>query len=150
MKPQFALRTIFLSLGIFLLGFSALYAQTLSADQEERFNKLALEVRCVVCQSEPVATSQAKIAIDMRVVIRQRIAAGDSDKQVRQYFSEHYGENVLLRPQMNSSTILLWAAPFLLLAFGGFFLLYLFKNQKAAIVEDKTDEIETALKSIED
>ena len=139
-----------------VFSFGSAQAQSLSPAQEERFNKLALEIRCVVCQSEPVATSQAKIAIDMRGVIRQRIALGEGDKQVRQYFADHYGENVLLRPQFNKATISLWVTPFFLLAFGGVFLFGLFRMQKAQEIAepkngaDKDDEIEIALKSLED
>lgn len=105
-------------LSLFLIATPA-FAQDLSPKDEARFNELGKEIRCVVCQSEPVATSSAKIAQDMREVIKVRIKAGDSDDEIRKYFAEHYGEFVLLRPNLNSATLLLWLAPLFLLAVGG-------------------------------
>lgn len=120
------------------------FAQELNPKQEERYNALGREIRCVVCQSEPVATSSAKIAIDMRDVIKERILAGDSDTQIRKYFADHYGEYVLLRPQVNKVTYLLWLAPILLLVFGVFFALKNIGNKK---IEEETlsdDELKRA------
>lgn len=123
-------------------------AQTMDAAQSERFNKLALEIRCVVCQSEPVATSQAKIAIDMRDVIKARILAGDNDKQVRQYFADHYGEYVLLRPQVNSATLLLWGMPIFLLLAGGLVLIAFFRTARKPAEKLDEDEIAAALAAL--
>ena len=103
----------------------------LSPSQEARFNKLALEIRCVVCQSEPVATSSAKIAADMRDVIKERILLGENDTQVRNYFASHYGEYVLLRPQFGTATIALWVAPFVLLGLGVFMIFLLTGKAKS-------------------
>lgn len=82
---------------------------------EERAQDLADEIRCVVCENEPVSRSNAAMAVDMRHAIRERVAAGDSDEQVRDYFAQRYGEFVLLRPRLSPSTIALWALPFVLL-----------------------------------
>lgn len=121
----------------------------LNPEQEQRFEQLGQEIRCVVCQSEPVATSQAKIAIDMREVIKERILKGENDNQIRQYFADHYGEYVLLRPQMNSATYLLWGAPFLLLLIGAAYAFYFIKrNQSEEVLED--EETEEALKALEE
>jgi cytochrome c-type biogenesis protein CcmH len=86
---------------------------------EARAQNLAREIRCVVCENEPVALSSADIAVDMRAAIRTRIKAGDSDAQVRRFFAERYGEFVLLRPRVGADTMLLWGAPFALLLLGG-------------------------------
>jgi cytochrome c-type biogenesis protein CcmH len=86
---------------------------------EARAQNLAREIRCVVCENEPVALSSAEIAVDMRAAIRARIKAGDSDAQVRRFFAERYGEFVLLRPRVGADTMLLWGAPFALLLLGG-------------------------------
>jgi cytochrome c-type biogenesis protein CcmH len=86
---------------------------------EARAQNLAREIRCVVCENEPVALSSADIAVDMRAAIRVRIKAGDSDAQVRRFFAERYGEFVLLRPRVGADTMLLWGAPFALLLLGG-------------------------------
>lgn len=86
--------------------------------QEARARNLELEIRCVQCQNEPIAQSTADIAEDMRNLVRQRIAAGDTDDQIRAYFRERYGDFVLFRPPFDQRTWLLWGAPFVLLATG--------------------------------
>lgn len=86
---------------------------------EARAQSLAREIRCVVCENEPVALSSAEIAVDMRKAIRERVAAGDSDAQVRRFFADRYGEFVLLRPRIGMDTFALWGAPLALLLLGG-------------------------------
>ncbi len=86
--------------------------------QEARAQSLDREIRCVQCQNEPIAQSTADIAADMRALVRERIAAGDSDAEIRAFFRERYGDFVLFRPPMDGRTWLLWAAPFILLAGG--------------------------------
>lgn len=87
--------------------------------QEARAQALALEIRCVQCQNEPIAQSTSDMAADMRARVRERIAAGDSDDQIRAFFRDRYGDFVLFRPPFDPRTWLLWAAPFLLAAAGG-------------------------------
>lgn len=86
--------------------------------QEARAQALDREIRCVQCQNEPIAQSTADIAIDMRALVRERIAAGDSDDEIRRFFRQRYGDFVVFRPPFDARTWLLWAAPFLLLAVG--------------------------------
>lgn len=86
--------------------------------QEARARSLDAEIRCVQCENEPIAQSTADIAVDMRRLVRERIAAGDSDAEIRDYFRQRYGDFVLFRPPVDSRTWLLWAAPALLAAFG--------------------------------
>lgn len=131
---------------------SPVFAQELNPKQEDRYNALGREIRCVVCQSEPVATSSAKIAIDMRDVIKERILAGDSDTQIRKYFADHYGEYVLLRPQVNKVTYLLWLAPILLLVFGVFFALKNISNKKIEeeiLSDDELKQAEAIVKELD-
>lgn len=94
-------------------------------DQEARAQKLEQEIRCIVCDHEPISQSSAEAAQDMRRLLRERIAAGDSDAAVRGYFAQRFGEYVLLRPRLRANTILLWAAPLLmcLLGCGGYWLI---------------------------
>ncbi|MFZ4070776.1 MAG: cytochrome c-type biogenesis protein [Caulobacterales bacterium] len=87
--------------------------------QEQRAQALEQEIRCVVCENEPISQSTADMAMDMRRTVRERIAAGESDEQVRRYFSERYGDFILLRPPFDPMTWLLWGGPLLLLAIGG-------------------------------
>ena len=79
--------------------------------QEARAQSLDAEIRCVVCQNEPIAQSTADVAADMRTLVRERIAAGDSDEQIRTFFRERYGDFVLFRPPFDPRTWLLWATP---------------------------------------
>jgi cytochrome c-type biogenesis protein CcmH len=78
------------------------------------------EIRCVVCENEPVSHSTADMAVDMRREIRTQVAAGRSDPDVRSYFSERYGEFVLFRPPSSGLGLLIWIFPFgLAVAVGG-------------------------------
>ena len=86
--------------------------------QEARALALEREIRCVQCQNEPIAQSTADMAADMRVLVRERIAAGESDSEIRAFFRQRYGDFVLFRPPWDARTWALWAAPFLLLAGG--------------------------------
>jgi cytochrome c-type biogenesis protein CcmH len=115
---------------------------------EARAQALAREIRCVVCENEPVALSSAEIAVDMRKAIRARVAAGDSDAQVRRFFAERYGEFVLLRPRVGPETWVLWGAPFLLISAGGLALWLISRRQRpqeSQINQDDDDQVRAAL-----
>lgn len=86
--------------------------------QEARARALESEIRCVQCQNEPIAQSTADIAADMRGLVRERIAAGDSDAEIRGFFRQRYGDFVLFRPPWDARTWALWGAPLILLAAG--------------------------------
>ena len=92
---------------------------------ESRAQDIEREIRCVVCENEPISQSTADIATDMRQRVRERVAAGDSDQEVRAYFRERYGDFVLLRPDVSPMTWALWAAPAALLIGAGFAVLTL-------------------------
>jgi cytochrome c-type biogenesis protein CcmH len=76
-------------------------------------------LRCLVCQNQSIDDSNADLARDLRRIVRERIAAGDSDAEVVRFVTDRYGDYVLLRPPVNAVTIGLWAAPALLLLAGG-------------------------------
>jgi cytochrome c-type biogenesis protein CcmH len=101
-------------------AFLAVIAPAVLADpaQEARAQALEREIRCVQCENEPIAQSTADIAADMRRLVRERVAAGDSDAEIRSYFRQRYGDFVLFRPPWDARTWALWAAPFLLLSLG--------------------------------
>jgi cytochrome c-type biogenesis protein CcmH/NrfF len=84
----------------------------------DRFHLLASELRCLVCQNESLADSNAPLALDLKNEIRARMAAGDSDQEIRSFLVERYGDFVSYRPPVNARTLLLWLGP-LLLAVGG-------------------------------
>ncbi len=133
-----------------VFGFSNSFAQTeMTKVQEDRFNNLAKEIRCIVCASEPVATSSAKIAIDMRQSIKEQILKGSSDKEIRSYFKNHYGEFVLLKPSFDGATIALWFAPIFLIIIGGVFMYFRFQNAPKNSEQEDIDAL-NALKELED
>jgi cytochrome c-type biogenesis protein CcmH len=88
--------------------------------QEERARALGREIRCMVCQNQSIEDSEVGLARDLRLIVRERIVAGDSDTQVKDFLHARYGDFVLLRPPFAWNTIILWATPFaaLLLGFG--------------------------------
>lgn len=85
---------------------------------EQRMMKLAEELRCLVCQNQTLADSQADLAADLRQEIRELMLKGQSDEQIKRYLVDRYGDFVLYRPPMKSATWLLWFGPGLLLAAG--------------------------------
>jgi len=87
--------------------------------KEARARDLSRELRCMVCQNQSIDDSEAPLARDLRLLVRERIAAGDSDAQVVDFLVARYGEFVLLKPRLNPHTWLLWLLPPLALAGGG-------------------------------
>ena len=83
---------------------------------EARARKISTEIRCLVCQNQSIDDSDAPLAHDLRVLVRDRLRAGDSDAQVRDFLVSRYGAFVLLRPPVNAQTFLLWFGPALVLA----------------------------------
>ncbi|MBO0766828.1 MAG: cytochrome c-type biogenesis protein CcmH [Hyphomicrobiaceae bacterium] len=83
---------------------------------EGRARRISQELRCVVCQNQSIDGSNAPLAHDLRVIVRERLTAGDSDPQVLAFVEARYGEFVLLRPHLKPETLLLWGTPLLLLA----------------------------------
>ncbi len=105
--------------------------------QESRARDLSRELRCMVCQNQSIDDSEAPLARDLRLLVRERIAAGDSDAQVMDFLVARYGEFVLLKPRLNSNTLLLWLLPPLALAGGGLALwMHGRRRTKAAAAED--------------
>ena len=87
--------------------------------KEARARDLSRELRCMVCQNQSIDDSEAPLARDLRLLVRERIAAGDSDAQVIDFLVARYGEFVLLKPRLEPHTLLLWLLPPLALAGGG-------------------------------
>ncbi|MES2195889.1 MAG: cytochrome c-type biogenesis protein [Pseudomonadota bacterium] len=87
--------------------------------KEARARELSRELRCMVCQNQSIDDSDAPLARDLRLLVRERIASGDSNAQVIDFLVARYGEFVLLKPRFNSHTLLLWLLPPLALAGGG-------------------------------
>ena len=104
------------------------------AKLEARARAISQELRCLVCQNESIDESEAPLAHDLRVLVRQRIEAGDSDAQVMNFIVARYGEFVLLKPRLEWRTALLWGTPPGLLLIGIVMLLIAARRRKGAAV----------------
>jgi cytochrome c-type biogenesis protein CcmH len=126
-----------------VVGSSAAYAvqpDEIMSDpfKESRARDLSRELRCMVCQNQSIDDSEAPLARDLRLLVRERIAAGDSDAQVIDFLVARYGEFVLLKPRLERHTLLLWLLPPLALAGGGLGLwIYSRRRAKSAAAEDQ-------------
>jgi len=119
---------------------------------EARARALSQELRCLVCQNQSIDDSDALLARDLRLLLRERLKNGDSDKQVLDFLVARYGEFVLLRPPLGWHTILLWITPGLLLATGAVVLFIAGRRRSRATLREPTlTPKETArLKRLED
>jgi cytochrome c-type biogenesis protein CcmH len=129
-----------------LLAFSAPAAYAVQPDevmanpaQEARARSLSRELRCMVCQNQSIDDSEAPLARDIRLLVRERIAAGDSDRQVLDFLVARYGEFVLLKPRFEPSTLPLWLLTPLLLIGGGI-ALWGYNRRRSKAEPDSADE----------
>lgn len=102
---------------------------------EKRLIEISAELRCLVCQNESLAGSQAELAKDLREEVRGLIKQGKSDSEVKDFLVSRYGDFVLYRPQIKPTTYLLWAGPFLLLLIGLFTLVRYLKQRSKEVVD---------------
>ena len=109
-------------LAVAATGSSAKEAAQASADPalEARVMAISEELRCLVCQNQTIADSHADLAVDLRNQIRAKLQAGESERQIKNFMVERYGDFVLYRPPLKATTVLLWIGPFALLALGAF------------------------------
>lgn len=98
---------------------------------EARARALSAELRCLVCQNQSIDDSNAPLAKDLRVIVRERLTAGDSDAQVMNYLVARYGDFILLKPPLKTGTLILWATPFAVLFAGALFLLWKSRRRAA-------------------
>ena len=115
----------FLLVVLALFGATPLYAVQVDeilpdAKLEARARAISHDLRCMVCQNQSIDDSEAPLARDLRLLVRERLKAGDSDTQVVDYMVARYGEFVLLRPRMSWHTAILWGAPLTILIIGMF------------------------------
>jgi cytochrome c-type biogenesis protein CcmH len=97
---------------------------------EARAREVGRELRCLVCRNQSIDDSDADLAHDLRVLVRERIAAGDSDDRVIAYVRARYGDFVLLRPPLEWRTLLLWGGPLVLLVIGGVALARFYRSRR--------------------
>lgn len=117
---------------------------------ESRARDLSTEVRCMVCQNQSIEDSDAPLAKDLRILVRERIVAGDTNEEVLTFLVARYGEFVLLKPRFTMANAFLWIAPIGILLVGGFIAFVAFRSRKGQNPEEKPlDEAEhEALKKI--
>jgi len=115
--------------------------------QEARARAIFREVRCLVCQNESIDDSEAELAADLRRIVREQVAAGADEAEVKRFLTARYGEFVLLRPAMSLGNAALWAAPALVVGAG--FLLLLLRLRNRAPESELSDAEDARLEQIE-
>jgi cytochrome c-type biogenesis protein CcmH len=113
-----------------------------TAEQEQRFQELTEELRCLVCQNQNLAGSDAPLAQDLRQEIHDMLMDGRSDDEIRSFLVDRYGDFVLYRPAMKGNTLLLWLAPALLLLAGGGVVMYSVRSHRLAAEDDAAGEMD--------
>jgi len=118
---------------------------------EARLNRLAQDLRCLVCQNESLAGSRAELAEDLRREIREQMMQGKSDQEVIRYLTDRYGDFVLYRPPVKPVTYLLWGAPILFLLIGGSTWYVVLRRRRALQAEQMVspDELQRAAQLLE-
>lgn len=120
-------------------------------EQEARFKKLSEELRCLVCQNQNLADSNAELALDLRRQVYEMIIDGKSDEEIVNYMVARYGDFVLYRPPVKPQTFLLWFGPLLLLAIGSIILIMFVrrrsqeKGDSEALSAEETDRLDALL-----
>ena len=99
-----------------------------SFNYQERFHKLTNELRCLVCQNQSIDDSDAMLARDLRLLVRKKLLAGENAKEIKKYVVSRYGEFVLLKPPLNTATLVLWFSPIIVLSLGLTFAVFFFKK----------------------
>jgi len=108
-------------------------------DQEATYNKMIDELRCLVCQNQNLADSNAELAVDMRRKTHEMVMQNKSEKEIAAFMVERYGDFVLYRPPLNSNTLLLWTGPFLILIVGVTLLIRTVLNRRSVTDHDVDD-----------
>jgi cytochrome c-type biogenesis protein CcmH len=133
---------------IVLLGLSAA-AMAVEPDEilsdpalEARARALSAGLRCMVCQNQSIDDSDAPLARDLRILLRERLSAGETDAEVIDFLVDRYGEFILLKPRFNVNTALLWLVPPAVLAIGGVVAVILFRRRRPAGEARPLDEAE--------
>ncbi|MFO1114724.1 MAG: cytochrome c-type biogenesis protein [Beijerinckiaceae bacterium] len=112
---------------------------------EQRARDLSTGLRCMVCQNQNIDDSDAPLARDLRLLVRERLKQGDSDAQVRDYLVQRYGDFVLLKPPFQMDTVILWATPAVVLVIAGLFVFLRSRAPKQAVAQGLSEEEKQAL-----
>ena len=139
--------------GLLAILLAAAPAQAVQPDEvlkdpalEQRARGISAGLRCLVCQNQSIDDSDAPLARDLRLLVRDRLKSGDTDAQVTEYVVDRYGEFVLLRPVFGLHTLLLWLAPLLVLSCGVVGLILTLRRRRSAVAASElTSEEREAL-----
>ena len=132
-------RTLFLILALACVAFVATAKDAQPAEDpqiEQRMKALTQQLRCLVCQNETLADSQADLAEDLRREIREQMKAGKSDQEILAFLTQRYGDFVLYNPPVKATTYFLWFGPFVLLI-AGTALLYRYLKRRRDVIDEK-------------
>ncbi|RUW50754.1 cytochrome c-type biogenesis protein [Mesorhizobium sp. M8A.F.Ca.ET.021.01.1.1] len=153
MSARFSLTSIVLLLALLFAGTAmAVKPDEMLADPalEARARALSEGLRCMVCQNQSIDESDADLARDLRILVRQRLVAGDTDQQVMDYVVSRYGEFVLLKPRFDLRNALLWGTPVLLLLVGGGFIVLTARSRRMLATTSLSADEQAALDTILD
>ena len=137
---------------LFLLNPSSYAAvevkQFKNSEHERRYKSLILELRCVVCQNQNIAESNAALAKDLRKQVFKMINAGKSDDDILEFMVIRYGDFVLYRPEFNSMTFLLWVGPFIIFIIGLTILVSFIRQRKTVVATELSNKDKEKLKQL--
>ena len=132
------MRRILIALGLAAAAFAASPALAVNPDEmlkdpklEARAREISAELRCLVCQNQSIDDSNAELAKDLRVLVRERLKAGDTNEQTLAYLVDRYGEFVLLRPSFPAHNLLLWLGPPIILLLGATGVFFALRRRRA-------------------
>ena len=130
------MKSVLSLLFLMMMTFSAIAVgvdevRLLDPAEEARAQNVMKQLRCLVCQNQSIVDSDATLAKDLRIIVRERITAGDTDEEVLVFMTDRYGDWVLLKPPFDGTTILLWLSPLLLLIIG---FIVIFKNKPGRVM----------------
>jgi len=151
MKARFCAALLVLMLALGFAGTTlAVKPDEMLADPalEARARALSEGLRCMVCQNQSIDESDADLARDLRILVRQRLVAGDTDQQVMDYVVSRYGEFVLLKPRFDLRNALLWGTPALLLLVGGVFIVLTARSRRPLATKSLSADEQAALDAI--
>ena len=124
-------RILTISLAFFIIQFFLNVSYTVEPDEilknqeyELRARNISRNIRCMICQNQSIDESNAPLAKDLRILIRNKIKAGNNDKEIYKFLTDRYGDFILLKPPFNLNTLALWFLPFIFLILGIYIVFY--------------------------
>jgi len=107
---------------------------------QERYERIAKDLRCLVCQNESIADSNVELASDLRRQVREMLVAGQSDDAIFGFMTDRYGDFVRFNPPLEAKTVLIWGAPFIVLAFGVVIIVRIVRHRSSMPLDDEAKE----------